>query len=151
MIPCAARASSAEQRAGVRVIVNRPVRSVAHAAVLLAWIVGWMMTWNSARANLYFEPTDNALKAAHDAVPQGILGGCLLLGAALLRLVYRPWQRVLLFAVLPAWVLVTFLAGPHDLHSWAWTLLLLPASIGVLVWGVAADQRRRASATSPRP
>jgi hypothetical protein len=118
-------------------------RRLAHALVVIVWIVGWTITWKAARATLFFEPTQEALKAAQDAVAPGVLGSCLLLVAALGRLLYRPWRRAALFAVLPAWVLITFLVGPREYGAWLWTLVLVPASVALLAWGVASDARAR--------
>ncbi len=121
---------------------------LAHALALTVWTVGWAMTWSAARANLYIEPTDQALRAAREAVPQGVLGSCLLLVAALVRLAYRPPRRVALVAIMSAWVLITFVAGPHHYGSWLWTLALVPLSFGMLAWGFVTD-RRVPSTTSP--
>jgi len=132
----------------IRRLRSSPARQLAHTVVVIVWTIGWAITWPAARASFYIEPTDQALKAAHDSVAQGIFGSCLLLIAAVVRLTYRPPLRVVLTAIIPAWVLVTFLAGPHDYGAGFWTLTLVPVSFATLAWGVITDRRVR-SATLP--
>ena len=68
--------------------------------VRVLWLSGWLLAMKAGRANTYFEPTEEALRAAHHALPVGIAGSVLILVAALARVTYRPlWSAATLILV----------------------------------------------------
>jgi len=51
----------------------------------LVWVVGWVVSFKAARANLFIEPTDIAVRAAARSVGHGIAGALAMTGTTLME------------------------------------------------------------------
>ena len=92
--------------------------------VRVLWLSGWLLAMKAGRANTYFEPTEEALRAAHDAVPVGIAGSVLMLVAAFFRVIYRPlWSAATLILVAAVSLLLFSRAEASHAPLLPWQLL----------------------------
>jgi hypothetical protein len=88
------------------------------AAVLGTWCIGWYLALLAAQLNLILEPTDDAVRAAADSIPKGLVGCGIcavaaICGAALTRRLTWLW-----LAVPPGLVALALLAEPGS-GGWA--------------------------------
>ena len=105
--------------------------------VRVLWLCGWLLAMKAGRANTYFEPTEEALRAAHDAVPVGIAGSVLMLVAAFFRVIYRPlWSAATLILVAAVSLLLFSRAEASHAPLLPWQLLppWLPRPSWAMSW-----------------
>ena len=107
----------------------------------LGWACGWVIALQAATAQLYFEPTDEALLAAQDALPSGVAGVLIMVVAALGRLRYRGWPQVVIFVVLNGVTLPLLYGGTGSTAlPMLWLLLNLVVALALVAVNTARER-----------